>query len=38
MKKEYTMESRYEWMDSLAVTDGFVWVFTSGGMILITEY
>jgi hypothetical protein len=37
-KKVCIVESPYEYMDNLVVTDGFAWVFTTGGTILITEY
>jgi hypothetical protein len=37
-KKVCIIESPYEYMDSLAVADGYAWVFTTDGTILITEY
>lgn len=36
--KEETMESRYEYMNRFVVTNGYVWVITSGGTVLITKY
>lgn len=36
--KDYTMESPYEYMQHFVVTNGYVWIITSGGTILITKY